>query len=249
MQELPVYGDRGQSQGLALSEKRDRLLGVGEQKTEKLKSALHELTEKCVAETLRLTGVAVTAKDVTQAFLHRKISRPEPHEIITKQFEALQALENAARSALRVDRTLLCETHRLACPPGGGIIRTRPVRHQFEEVEASRPEFIADKLDNLSEWLDSDSVNSMLPPEKATLAFIRLLEIAPFERGNFRLAHLLLSYFAYRDRFPPLFLRADDIAEIRREIAQALKFETKSLVDRLTNAQLASLEHCLKAVA
>jgi Fic family protein len=123
------------------------------------------------------------------------------------------------------------------------------VQRQFEGVEPSRPEFIIDKLDNLSAWLDSDGVNSMSTPEKATLAFVRLLEIAPFERGNFRLAHLLLSYFAYRDQFPPLFLRADDIADIRREIAGALAFETKPLVDRLTDAQLASIEYCLKAVA
>lgn len=249
MQELPLYGDRGRSQGRLLSHKRVLLLEAREHESDKLEVAFRELTQTCVAETLRLTGVTVTAEDVAQAFRAKEISRTNLHEVIVKQLVALEALENAANNKLRVDRTLLCEAHRLACPPDGGIIRTRPVEFQFEGIEPSRPEFIIDKLDNLSEWLDSDGVDGMSTSEKAALAFIRLLEIAPFERGNFRLAHLLLSYFAYRDQFPPFFLRANDIASIRREIAGALKFETKPLVDRLTDAQLASIEHCLKAVA
>jgi hypothetical protein len=232
-----------------LSEKRDLLLEASEHENEKLKVAFRELTETCVVETLRLTGVTVTAEEVARAFRDREISRTNPHEVIIQQLEALETLENRARSKHRVDRTLLCEAHRLACPPDGGIIRTRQVQNPFEGVKHSRPEFIIDKLNNLSDWLDSDGVNSMLSPEKATLAFVRLLEIAPFERGNFRLAHLLLSYFAYRDQYPPLFLRADDIASIRREIARALKFETKPLVERITDAQLESLEYCLRAVA
>ena len=231
-----------------MSGKRDLLLEAREQKSEQLKVAAAELTQVCVMQTLQLTGVTVTGEEVAESFRSRQKSRPDPHGIIVGQYEALEAIENAASNKSKLDRALLCKVHRLSCPPDGGLFRSGQVQPQFEGIEPSRSDLILDKLDNLSEWLDSESVQSMLPPEKAALAFIRILDITPFERGNFRLAHLLLSYFAYRDEYPPLFLSAEDSAEVRKEIERALKCETKPLVDRLVGAQIASLEHCLQAL-
>lgn len=249
MQELPLYANRGQSQALVMSRKRDLLLEAREQQSERLKVAMVELKQICVKHTLQLTGVAISGEELAEVFKDRTNTRSDRHEILVGQFEALEAIEDAAHDKSRLAPMLLCKLHKLSYPPDGGSIRSGPVRPQFEGIEPSHPGLILDKLDNLSEWLDSDTVDSMSPPEKATLAFVRLLEIAPFERGNFRLAHLLLSYFAYRDEYPPLFLRAEDTSTIRKEIAKALKFETKDLVDRLVNAQLASLDHCLQAIA
>lgn len=89
----------------------------------------------------------------------------------------------------------------------------------------------------------------MHPPEKAALAFARLLEISPFEHGNFRTGHLLLSFFAFADRYPPFFLRLDDADAVREEVERAMAFETLPLVNRLARSLASSLSFCSEALS
>ena len=120
---------------------------------------------------------------------------------------------------------------------------------QFAGTSTSRPDLIPDKIANLCDWLSVDSGRGMYPPEKAALAFARLLEISPFEHGNFRTAHLLLSFFGFADRYPPFFLRLDDADEVRQEVERAMAFDTLPLVNRLATSLASSLAFCSDALS
>jgi hypothetical protein len=89
----------------------------------------------------------------------------------------------------------------------------------------------------------------MHPPEKGALAFARLLEISPFEHGNFRTSHLLLSLFSLADGYPPMFLRLEHAADVRQEVEGAMRFETLPLVNRLARSLTESLSFCLDALS
>lgn len=247
MQELPVYSPDAQNRGRALSAQYSRFLEAEKKKPGRFKGAFEELRHRCIRETLRLTGVRVSAEEVSKVLREGHTSRSVNHDLIVGQKEALAIIEKAATTGSKLDSLLLCKVHRLSSPPSGGCFRRGPVQSQFENVSPSRARDISYKVNNLADWLDSESVRGMQAPEKAALAFVRLLEIAPFANGNFRSSHLILNYFAFGGGYPPFFVDCEDSEEFRRDIERAFKLETKHLVDRLAVAQMTSLQYCLEA--
>jgi prophage maintenance system killer protein len=160
---------------------------------------------------------------------------------------ALEAIDRFAGRNPVLGKSLVLEVHRLSCPPEGGAFRRGPVRKPFSSAEPPRPALISDQVDNLMEWLAAESAKQMHVVEKAALAFARLMEISPFETGNFRTAHLLLNYFSSAEGFPPLFLRLEEAEELRGDIKCAMRFDTGPLVYRLSEALARSLASCMDA--
>jgi hypothetical protein len=80
-----------------------------------------------------------------------------------------------------------------------------------------------------------------------SLWFARFVEIAPFEHGNFRTAHLVTSFFAVSGGFPPISLAFADAGTVRTEIERAIRFDTVALVERFSGALSRALRECEKA--
>ena len=261
MRDLPLYPERHQNTGLALQRQRDTLLERASQRPQRLREAMDALRWESVFETLRLTGATVSRETVAELAGRSAEATVtvEPvddaerqlHELIRGQLQALRAIEAVARTDKNLTAELVQEVHRLSMPhdPSGGRFRSQPIAGQFATSTPSPPQLIAVKIDNLCDWLSVDSGRGMHPPEKAALAFARLLEISPFEHGNFRAAHILLSFFALAEGYPPLFLRFDHAEEVREEVEGAMRFETLPLVNRLARALTESLTFCLEAVS
>jgi hypothetical protein len=169
--------------------------------------------------------------------------------LIRGQIAAVELIEREARHKPTLSTELLCTVHRLSSPPSDGRFRSSPAPARFTAGQPSRPELIAEKVANLFDWLAADSGVSLHPAEKAALAFPRLLEIAPFERGNFRSAHLLMNFFAFAEGYPPFFLLLQDADAVREEIERAMVFDTAALMARFAGAIDRSLDECLTAVS
>ena len=251
MRDLPLYPDRQQNAGLALERQRDALLEKASQSPRKLREAVEALGRESVLETLRLTGASVTREAVARVTAGGKPTDNAERELIRGHLDAFHAIEEGARSGNPLTPALVQEVHRLSMPhdTSAGLFRSQPIEGQFGTVTSSPPRLIPAKVDNLCDWLSVDSGRGMHPPEKAALAFARLLEISPFEHGNFRSAHLLLSFFALADGYPPFFLRSEHAEEVRQEVEGAMRFETLPLVNRLARALTESLSFCLDAVS
>ena len=252
MQNLPLYPERSETHGLALGRQRDMLLQRATEQPRRFADSLEKLLGECVFETLRLTGAPVARQAVAAVQTggaEGEVEQRDLVDLIRGQLEALSTIRERAESSPGLTESLLREVHRLSTPGSEGAYRTEPIPAQFAGTTPSRPELISDKVANLCDWLSVESGRGMHPPEKAALAFARLLEISPFEHGNFRTGHLLLSFFAFADRYPPFFLRLDDAEVVREEVKRAMVFETLPLVNRLAGSVASSLSFCLEALS
>ena len=85
-------------------------------------------------------------------------------------------------------------------------------------------------------WVSGESGRDLDTPPRAALFFARFLEISPFRRGNFRVAHLMLSFFALADGHPPIWFEVGDAAGIREDVSRAFRFDTGPLTARIERA-------------
>jgi Fic family protein len=223
MPELPIHPAFGrEAPGYSLERRLTRLKSLEPDR----RRATHEsLRERTAAETLRLTGGAHGEGPLLDGAL-----------------EALAHIETAASSGREIDVSLIREVHRLSSAPSGGEIRNSDLPPQFRNARILSPRFIEARLANLLDWLHGDSGRRMFPAERMALWFPRFLEIAPFERGNFRTAHIFLSFFSCSDGYPPVSLKFDEAEEVRAEVERALLFDTGPLVMRFSAALSRALE-------
>lgn len=228
MPELPIHPGGGrEAPGYGLAHRLARLTGLSE---ERRRNAHDALRETCVAETLRLTGGA--EKDAS---------------LFEGGLAALSLIETTASSGQEIRRGLIREVHNLSSREDGGEFRNAELSPQFQNARILSPRFIESRLQNLLDWLHGDSGRGMFPAERMALWFPRFLEIAPFARGNFRTAHLFLSFFSVADGYPPVSLRFEEAEAVRGEVERAFLFETGPLVERFSSALSRSIEALEKA--
>jgi len=231
MPDLPIYPQTREAPGYALERRLSRLI---ESSSESYASVRETLRIRCARETLRLTG----AGDESDA-----------SELSRAQLVALELIEEGASKASEPDVALIREVHRIANADAVGSFRVHDAEPQFRNARPSPPRFIHSKLDNLLQWLSAASGREMFPAARMALWFARFVEIAPFERGNFRTAHLLTNFFAATVGFPPVTLVLEDAAVIRSEVERAIQFDTAPLVERFSQAIEISLRICEEAAA
>jgi hypothetical protein len=230
MPELPIHPGGGrEAPGYALER---RLFCLKSLPDERRRSLHDGLREAAARETLRLTGAPGIESD--SALLEGALA-------------ALSLIESAAASGVEIGIGLIREAHRLSSPPGGGELRATDLAPQFKNARVLSPRFIESRVQNLLDWLHGESGRGMFPAERMALWFPRFLEIAPFDRGNFRTAHLFLSYFAVADGYPPVSLKLEEAEDVRSEVERAFLFDTGPLVDRFSAALSRSLEALEKA--
>jgi len=236
MTDLPLYAPPNENRAQALARKRDALSRLALESGEDYRKAVDAIAVDVVHQTLRLTGVPVECDDVER-------HSTEVSDLVQGQFAALRLIMAEAEKKPDLTPELVSHVHRLSSPPSDGRYRTASGPRHFLQPP-SPPELIGGRVENLCDWLAADSGREMHPTERAALAFARILEIAPFERGNFRTSHLLLSFFAVAGGYPPFYLRVEDAGAIRAEVDRAMVFDTASLVERFSVALGHSLERC-----
>jgi hypothetical protein len=233
MPELPMHPAVGrEAPGYALER---RLARCQELSDERRRDAHAGLREEAALHSLRLTG----------AFTETERADP----LFASAREALSLIESTACSGKELDLGLIREVHRLSSPPSSGEIRTAELPPQFQNARVLSPRFIEPRLRNLLEWLHGDSGRGMFPAERMALWFPRFLEIGPFDRGNFRTAHLFLSFFSCADGYPPVSLRFEEAEAVRGEVERAFLFDTGPLVQRFSSALSRAIEALEKAGA
>ncbi len=229
MPELPIHSASGrEAPGYSLERRLARLKDLP---AEHWRIGLKGLRERSVQETLRLTGAAELAKD-------------SGSPIVEGALQALSLIETTASSGKEIELGLIREVHRLSIPASGGEIRTAELSPQFQNARILSARFIESRLQNLLDWLHGDSGRGMFPAERMALWFPRFLEIAPFERGNFRTAHLFLTFFSCADGYPPVSLTFEEAEAVRGEVERAFLFDTGPLVERFSK----SLSRALDAI-
>lgn len=86
-------------------------------------------------------------------------------------------------------------------------------------------------LDNAFDWFSTDSFFELHPVERASVVYLRLLDLHPFPMGAEPTALLAASFHIERGGFPPLIIFTDE--ETKARYAQALEAAFRMLTQPL----------------
>jgi Fic family protein len=70
-------------------------------------------------------------------------------------------------------------------------------------------------LDNAFDWFSTDSFNELHPVERASIVYLRLLDLHPFPVGTEATALLAASFYTEKAGFPPLIIYTDEMTLAR----------------------------------
>lgn len=238
---LPLHPGAGaprpQGPGQEIRARRDR---IREQAgSERWGSGREALVVEAARATLQLTGTALTDEEIQAA--RRKAPTPAFGP-------ALGALGLVGKAAADRDPTeeLIAEVHAVSAGVAGASpFRTIQIEPQFQGAGLSPPQTVALRLGNLLEWVSGASGRDLETAPRAALFFARFLEISPFERANFRVAHLMLTFFALADDQPPIWFEVEDAPGIREDVSRAFRFDTAPLTERIERSLHRSLDRIL----
>jgi len=235
---LPLHPGAGtprpQGPGQEIRARRDRIREeVG---SERWSSGKEALVVEAARATLQLTGTVLAEEEIQAA----------RHGAPTPAFgPALGALGLVGKAAADRDPTeaLIGEGHAVSAGlAGASPFRTIQIEPQFQGAGLSPPQTVALRLGNLLEWVSGASGRDLETAPRAALFFARFLEISPFERANFRVAHLMLTFFALADDQPPIWFEVEDAPGIREDVSRAFRFDTAPLTERIEVSLRRSLD-------
>jgi len=192
--------------------------------------AREQLADAQVLGSLELAGHRFRWEEVRAA----RRGAGGPREIVGLQ-RAQAALEPG--SAFRAVHLL--EWHRAAL--GGGALRTASRERESGPAPAP-PELIAGRLEILEQWLSAASAGELTPAQAGALVMARVLEIAPFDDGNGRVARLAASHLMVRAGGPPPVLVGADAPRLQAATGAAFRLDTEPLAALLEEAGLRSFD-------
>lgn len=186
---------------------------------------------------LQLSGVACDWAAVVA-------SRGAPSGI--PEIEGLRRAARAVPAGAAVDTSTLLAWHAALGIGAAGLRRGE--RGREDGPPSAPPELIAGRLDLLSTWLEADSGRALGPSPVGALALARLIEIAPFEDGNGRVARLAASHLIVRAGGRPPILVAGDGPRLEQALQAAFRLQTEPLVALLDEACERALDVMLQSL-
>jgi hypothetical protein len=98
------------------------------------------------------------------------------------------------------------------------------------------PEWIAERVDLLAEWIGSESGRALPAAAAGALVLARLLEILPFEDGNGRISRLAASHVMVQAGAAAPILEGRDAQRLETAVQAAFRLETAALAELLEEA-------------
>ena len=240
---LPLHPGAGtprpQGPGQEIRARRDRVRELAG--SDRWRSGREALVVEAARATLQLTGTALTEPEIQAA----RQGAPTP-----AFGPALGALGLIGKAAADRDPTeeLIGGVHAVSSGLSGeSPFRTIQIEPQFQGAGLSPPQTVALRLGNLLEWVSGASGRDLETAPRAALFFARLLEISPFEHANFRVAHLMLTFFALADDQPPIWFEVEDAPGIREDVSRAFRFDTAPLTERIERSLHRSLDRVVSS--
>lgn len=202
-----------------------------------------------VYSTLKLEG-----EEIEQEQVARLVSGPPVDDGTTESDRAALALLSSLRTVTSVARAsgraaelsadLLLRLHNIpgAAPGfrrGQGVTQAR---------KPAPPEALPVMIDTACQWYTAESFAELNAIEQASIVFLRLLELQPFEQANERTALVAASLFTLRSELPPIIIRPDMQAEYRNALEEGYRMNTKPMVEVIAEALERSLSKLIEEV-
>jgi hypothetical protein len=149
---------------------------------------------------------------------------------------AAQLVSNAATAPeAKLTPALLAEIYRTltGAAPDAEVLRTTETL-ALNPAHSPVPAVLLPKMiDNALDWFTTDSFKELHPGERATLVYLRLLDLQPFPSHHETIALMAASFFTEQVTLPPLIIFADDLSVARYAavIESAFRMLTQPLVE------------------
>lgn len=185
-----------------------------------------------VYSTLKLEGEEIEREQVERIVLApiNSLETAAP-EAATRLLESLRTITSIAReqgkdSALSVE--LLLKLHNT---PGARDFLN--AGDASSKVKGTNLSFV---LDTAFMWFSADSFVELHPIEQASIVFLRLIELRPFEQRNQQTALLAASLFTLRGGLPPIIIGPEAHRAYRAALDEGLRMNTKPMVEFLAES-------------
>jgi Fic family protein len=195
-----------------------------------------------VFSTLRLEGLGVT-EDEVERLLSESDSGVSPAseqaQTIFKLGSGVRLLQRSVRSegkALSLSPELLLKLNGDAAAFRAGPGDPNRSRR------AIPPEHLRAIIESICAWFTADSFAELNPLEQASIAYLRLVEIQPFDHGNERAALLAASLFTSQNELPPVIITPNLAGAYRSAIEEATAGNTQPMVELFGNAVVQALQ-------
>jgi hypothetical protein len=109
--------------------------------------------------------------------------------------------------------------------------------------------FVASRLAIMEEWLGGDSARELTPAQQGALAYARIMEILPFDRGNGIVARLAASHLMVKAGSRRPILGGADSERLEAALHSAFQLETEPLARLLESAAERALDVLIAALA
>jgi hypothetical protein len=108
---------------------------------------------------------------------------------------------------------------------------------------------VASRLAIVEEWLGGDSARELTAAQQGALAYARIMEILPFDRGNGIVARLAASHLMVRAGARRPILVGTDAERLEAALSAAFQLETEPLARLLESAAERALDVLIGALA
>src|SRR5262249_34719528 len=187
-----------------------------------------------IYSTLKLEGL-----DISREQIGKLILSPESHAGSVSEYEAaIIALLGAIRMIMSLAQTsgpaaaltpdLLL---RLRDPAGGRATLRKSAGSQSPALKPAPAENLSVTIESAFRWFEAESFVELHPVDQASIVYLRLVEIQPFERLNERTALAAASLFTLRGGLPPLIIKPEMEGVYRGALEEGLRMNTKPMVE------------------
>lgn len=189
-----------------------------------------------VYATLKLEG-----DEITQEQAARLVSGPVGDGINEIERAALALL-----GSLRTVTSVASEKGKAAELSAGFLLRLHnipgaaPGFRRGQGVTQARkpapPEALPAIIDTACQWYTAESFTELNPVEQASIVFLRLLELQPFEQANVRTALVAASLFTLRSELPPIIIGPEMLTAYRNALDEGHRMNTKPMVELIAES-------------
>lgn len=202
-----------------------------------------------VYSTLKLEGAEIEQEQVVRLGSARTVgsAAAECDLAAVALLESLRSVMSLARAkgkAAELTGDLLLSTHGV---PGAASAFRRSAG-DTRRLKPAPAENLPAMVDSACQWYTAESFTELHPIEQASIVFLRLIEIQPFEQGNERTALVAASLFTLRSELPPIIINPEMHAAYRAALDEGIRMNTKPMVELIAEAIERSLTKMIEEV-
>jgi Fic family protein len=201
-----------------------------------------------VGSTLRLDRINVSRDAIARAASATLIDSGAADDdalAIADLLTAVRMIKSAVRTseAAALTPDLLTRLHD---PSGRGEGFRKSAGDTGRALKPAPAEHLAAAIESACRWFTAESFEELNPVEQASIVYLRLTEIQPFERANERTALVAASLFTLRGGLPLIIITPGLQGAYRTAIEEGARMNTKPMVELVADAVCQSIAEMIR---